>query len=265
MKITLLTTLDESSPLVLALMSTGHIERLVVKCETAESLSGENVLMINWPKILRKDFIDRQQIVLNVHNSLLPRYRGRHAFTWAILNGERELGFSLHVVTPEIDAGDVLGNISFFLGDNEDVVSAFRRGEETLISWLPGVLDAWVRGELLSVPQDASQATYFRKRNDEDNWLPSFNDAILVRNLVRAVAPPYTAGAKCLGANGDTLRISSAEFAGNLSADIPSGAILERKGKVLTVACGGSMLRLTITSGEAVGGMLIGRSRTDSL
>lgn len=252
MTITLLTTLDDSSPLVRALRATGHVDALVATREAADSLRDANVVMINWPYILRQNFIDRQRIVLNVHNSLLPRYRGRHAFTWAILNGERELGFSLHVAVPDIDAGDVFSTVRFPLGDDEDVMTAFRRGEETLLAWLPPALTAWVRGELPRMPQDASQATYFRKRNDEDNWVSSFSEAARVRNLVRAVAPPYTAGAKCRGPHGEMLRIATVAFAGEAPAAAP-GTVLARDGANVTITCGDCALRLVIANAESLG------------
>jgi len=263
MTMTLLTTLEESAPLVRLLRAKGYVDGIVATREGAETLRDADVVMINWPYILSDEFINRQRVVLNVHNSLLPRYRGRHAFTWAILNGERELGYSLHVAVPEIDAGDVLSTVRFPLADHEDVVTAFRRGQEALLAWLPPTLAAWARGELQPVAQDPSLATYFRKRNDEDNWLPSFADTTCVRNLVRAVAPPYTAGAKCRTPRGNTLRIASASLAGAVPTNVSAGTVLVRQDDELTVACADSALRLVIANADALGELRAGDRLVD--
>lgn len=249
--ITLLTTLDEAAPLVQALRATGLIRARITARDEADALVGATILLVNWPHILRQDFIERQQVVLNVHNSLLPRYRGRHAFTWAILHGERELGFSLHIVVPRIDAGDVLAQVAFPLGEDEDVMAAFRRGEEVLLSWLPATLVAWSRGELEARAQDEAAANYFRMRNDEDNWIPSFSRATEVRNIVRAVAPPYTAGAKCRTPDGAVLRVASAAIGATNPAGREPGTVLGRDGDILHIACGDSVLFLRLAGGSA--------------
>jgi methionyl-tRNA formyltransferase len=242
----LLSTLDESAPLVQALRATGLIGDHVSNLEAAGQLHGADILLLNWPFILKPEFISRQHAILNVHNSLLPRYRGRHAFTWAILHGERQLGFSLHAVVPRVDAGDVFAQTAFDLGEDEDVNVAFRRGEQALQEWLPTTIGAWARGELRGEPQDEAKASYFRRRNDDDNDVPSFECAGRVRDLVRAVAPPYTPGAKCRTNDGAVLRFAGARLGGTAPAGCAPGTVLARDGAALLVACADGLLRLTL-------------------
>lgn len=241
--ITLLTTLDSNSDLFKVVERTGLISRVLRSREELEYVSDSSVLLLNWPYILREDFIARQRIVLNVHNSLLPRYRGRHAFTWAILNGERELGFSLHRVVAAVDAGEVFAQANFFLGLDEDVNDALRRGEGLLNTWLPKTLLEWAEGCLVGKPQDETCASSFRRRSAEDNWLISFDHANSVRDLVRAVAPPYTSGAKIRTAAGQILHFASSQVISSAVDDNP-GRILSIDSLGIDVACIDGVVRL---------------------
>lgn len=236
--LTLMTTLDADAPLLIAIQETGLVSRIVRNREEQAALHGATVLLVNWPYILDEGFIARQSVVVNVHNSLLPRYRGRHAFTWAVMEGEQELGFSLHKVVAAVDAGDVLAQASFRLQPDEDINDAFRYGEELLVAWLPRTLKEWTEGRLQARPQDELKATMYRRRRPEDNWLGSFGDAEQVRNFVRAVAPPYTPGAMCCTQAGEILHIASARLATDVRvADAAPGSVLDVTGDAVSVAC----------------------------
>ena len=67
-------------------------------------------LLFYYSDIISREFLDSHSNInlLNLHNSLLPKYRGFHAFSWAIEMGEEELGYTLHRVAAEIDAGLIL-------------------------------------------------------------------------------------------------------------------------------------------------------------
>lgn len=259
--LTLLTTLESNAPLFSAIESTGLVSKVARSREALDSVSDADVLLINWPYILSSEFIARQRTVLNVHNSLLPRYRGRHAFTWAILNGETQLGFSLHEVVAEVDAGDVLAQVAFDLGLDEDVNDAFSRSAVLLNEWLPSVLIEWASGRLVAHPQDETCASLFRRRHAQDNWLVSFDRAEKVRDLVRAVAPPYTQGAMCCTATGEILHFSSSEVVDDAASIDAPGCILKVDEEGLLVACTQGVVRLV----PVESGLLTGLQAGDSL
>ncbi|WP_454254980.1 methionyl-tRNA formyltransferase [Pseudomonas sp. Marseille-Q8238] len=259
--LTLLTTLEFDAPLFSAVESSGLVSKVVRSREGLGSVSDANVLLINWPYILSSEFISRQHAVLNVHNSLLPRYRGRHAFTWAILNGETQLGFSLHEVVAEVDAGGVLAQVAFNLGVDEDINDAFRRGTALLNEWLPSALIEWASGRLVAHPQDETCASLFRRRHAQDNWLVSFDRAEKVRDFVRAVAPPYTQGAMCCTAAGEILHFSSSEVVDDAASSAAPGCILKVDEESLLVACVHGVVRLV----PVESGLLAGLHAGDSL
>ncbi|MGB4073031.1 methionyl-tRNA formyltransferase [Pseudomonas sp.] len=241
--ITLLTTLEPTAELFKVVDNTGLISRVFRSRDELDQVNDAIMLLINWPYILHPDFIARQRVVLNVHNSLLPRYRGRHAFTWAILNGERELGFSLHRVVAAVDAGEVFAQTAFPLAVEEDVNGAFRRGEEILNSWLPGTLLDWAEGRLVAHPQDETHASSFRRRHAEDNWLMSFDRAEQVRDLIRAVAPPYTSGAMSRTTQGEILHFASSQVVDSVARGEP-GRIVAIDKLGISVACADGIVRL---------------------
>lgn len=128
---------------------------------------------------------------LNLHGSLLPRYRGRVPVNWAVFHGEKETGASLHRMEVKPDAGALIDQLAVPILPNDTAHLVFQKvtcaAEIVLMRSLPGLL----QGTQDETPLDLSAGSYFGGRKPEDgriNWLDS---AQQVHNLVRAVAPPY--------------------------------------------------------------------------
>jgi methionyl-tRNA formyltransferase len=155
---------------------------------------GSKVILFSYSKIITPDQIKSYQI-FNLHNSLLPKYRGLHAFTWAIINGESEIGFTLHKIDENIDNGEIVSQLKFQLFPTENINHAFSKGWELLNEWLPQQIELLNSDNYTLKTQNPMHATYFCRRKSEDshiNWnLPSID----ILNLIRAVHPPYTEGA----------------------------------------------------------------------
>jgi methionyl-tRNA formyltransferase len=162
-----------------------------------EANNFEVTVLVSYGKLLkREEILDYPTFFLNVHNSLLPKYRGLHAFSWAIINGEEYLGYTLHVIEEGIDNGAIVSQIKFKLLENEDVNDAFRKGRSVLKYWLSDVLSSLTWEKLSrAIPQDEREATYVVRRKEEDNRINWNQKCIEIYNLIRAVAPPYTKGA----------------------------------------------------------------------
>jgi methionyl-tRNA formyltransferase len=128
---------------------------------------------------------------LNMHGSLLPKYRGRAPVHWAIIQGETETGASLHYMEEKPDAGALVDQQSVAILENDDALAVSGKvavaAEEVLRRSLPSL----IAGTAASQPLDLSQGTYFGRRAPKDgriNWRLS---AQSVHDLVRAVAPPF--------------------------------------------------------------------------
>lgn len=128
---------------------------------------------------------------LNMHGSLLPRYRGRVPVNWAVIRGEHETGATLHYMTERADAGDIVDQQAVpILPDDTafDVMNKVAVAAE-IVLWR--TLPRLVRGDAPRKPQDAAAATYFGRRRPEDGRIDWQLGAQAIHDLVRGVAPPY--------------------------------------------------------------------------
>ena len=127
----------------------------------------------------------------NMHGSLLPKYRGRVPVNWAVLNGERETGATLHAMTVKPDAGGIVDAQAVPILPDDTAVEVFRKvcvaAELTLQRSLPGL----VAGTAVLRPQQQAEASYFGRRTAADGAINWRLGVVAVHNLVRAVAPPY--------------------------------------------------------------------------
>ena len=128
---------------------------------------------------------------LNLHGSLLPKYRGRAPVNWAVLHGETETGATLHYMTAKPDAGDIVAQTAVPILPDDTAREVFNKITVAAEMTLHRVLPALVNGTAPRLPQDLSQGSYFPGRKPEDGRIDWNWPAIRIHNLVRAVAPPY--------------------------------------------------------------------------
>ena len=128
---------------------------------------------------------------LNMHGSLLPKYRGRVPINWAIIHGERETGATLHYMTIKPDNGDIVAQERVPIGPDETAAEVFDKVTDAAASALERVLPALIAGNAPRVAQDLSQGGYFGGRKPEDGRIDWTLPARRIHDLVRAVAPPY--------------------------------------------------------------------------
>lgn len=172
---------------------------------------------------------------LNMHGSLLPRYRGRAPVNWAVLHGETQTGASLHYMAVKPDAGDLVAQTAVPILPDDTARDVFDKvtvaAEITLDRVLPGLL----AGSAPRVPLDLAAGSYFGGRKAEDGRIDWREPAAAIHNLVRAVAPPYPGATTSLG--GRPARILSSRV---LDATAPAGPPLLRvDGDRLVAQCGG--------------------------
>ena len=133
---------------------------------------------------------------LNMHGSLLPKYRGRVPINWAVLHGETETGATLHVMAEKPDAGDIVAQQAVPIGPDETAGEVFAKVTTAAAATLQSVLPQLLKGDVPCRPNDLSQGSYFGGRKPEDGRIHWEQTAAQVYNLIRAVAPPYP-GAFC--------------------------------------------------------------------
>lgn len=136
---------------------------------------------------------------MNLHGSLLPRYRGRCPVNWVLVNGETETGVTLHHMTPRPDDGDIVGQKQVPIHETDTALILHHKiataAGELLVAILPEILaDSAPR-----IPQDNAISCYFGGRKPKDGQIDWTRSAHDVRNLVRAVTRPYPGAFSFLG------------------------------------------------------------------
>lgn len=128
---------------------------------------------------------------LNMHGSLLPKYRGRAPVNWAILHGEKETGATLHIMEIKPDAGDIVGQAAVSIGPDETATEVFAKVSNAAVEVINQALPQLIQGTVPRKPNELSKGSYFGGRKPSDGQIHWEQTAKQVHNLVRAVAPPY--------------------------------------------------------------------------
>ena len=128
---------------------------------------------------------------LNMHGSLLPRYRGRAPVNWAVLHGERETGATLHYMAEKPDAGDMVAQTAVPILPDDTARDVFDKVTVAAEITLDRVLPALVAGAAPRIPLDLATGSYFGGRTAADGRIDWSRAAQRIHDLVRAVAPPY--------------------------------------------------------------------------
>ncbi len=127
---------------------------------------------------------------LNMHGSLLPKYRGRVPVNWAVLHGERETGATLHYMAAKPDAGDMVAQTAVPILPDDTAREVFDKVTVAAELTLDRVLPALAAGTAPRIPLDLAAGSYFGGRRPEDGRIDWSQPAAAIHNLVRAVAPP---------------------------------------------------------------------------
>ncbi len=157
--------------------------------EDFESVACRYVFLCGYSRPIDKSRLEKKTY-LNVHGSLLPKYRGMHATFYAIMNGEKELGITFHLVNPYMDAGDILAQFPFpYVGqtvqDINDMIDAL------VYQHAGKVLSEFILGRIKPVPQNDSEALFGAKRSVDDCLIDFMMSNTLLRRFFQALTPGY--------------------------------------------------------------------------
>ena len=164
---------------------------------------------------------------INLHGSLLPKYRGRTPHVWAIINGEEEVGITAHIMEDSCDTGNIVSQYKLPVDRDTDTGATILEKYKEIYPLLISEICAQIStNKIVLTPQDHSKATYFGKRTAADgiidwNW---FKERIF--SWVQAQAHPYPGAFTFY--NGEKITIDRVDFEdSSYSSDIPNGFILK--------------------------------------
>jgi len=178
---------------------------------------------------------------INVHASLLPRYRGAAPVHRAIIAGERETGVTIMRIVKRLDAGPMLASVTRSIGREETSVDVERDLAHLGATLLVEIADGLAEGSVAETPQDEDAATYAPRLTKDDGAIDWSWPAARIHDLIRGLHPWPHAFSFLDGRR--FILIASAADGLTASSDAP-GTIVESEGDRLVVATGNGALRL---------------------
>ncbi|KAF0217886.1 MAG: methionyl-tRNA [Geobacteraceae bacterium] len=207
--------------------------------ETIRELSPDLIVVVAFGQILPKGLLDiPRHGCINVHASLLPRYRGAAPLNWSIINGETETGVTTMLMDVGLDTGDMLVKKSTSIDPEEDTQSLHDRLMFLGAEALGETLDLLVAGDLKPEKQDDALSSYAPMLKKADGLIEWHNQPQAIKNLVRGMNP-WPGAFTFL--DGKTLKICRVRVAAGFG--VP-GTVLKADRSGLEVACEGGSLSI---------------------
>ncbi|MEX1378202.1 MAG: methionyl-tRNA formyltransferase [Eubacteriales bacterium] len=158
--------------------------------ETLEKLKPDFMVTAAYGQILSQKVLDIPKMgCVNVHGSLLPKYRGAAPIQWAVINGEKQTGITTMLTERGLDCGDILLKETVDIKEQETAGELFDRlavlGGEVLIKTLHGLAD----GSITPKKQNEEEATHFPMLQKQDGEIHWDKTAGQIHNLIRGVNP----------------------------------------------------------------------------
>ena len=218
--------------------------------EALEALRPDLMVTAAFGQILSQRILDIPPLgVINVHASLLPKYRGAAPINWAMLNGEEETGVTIMHMALALDAGDIISQVKTPIDPDETVEMLHDRlarlGADLLAETVQNIAD----GTATRTPQDESQVTLAPMLSRELSPMDWTKPARTLHDQVRGLIPWPSATAEL---NGVKCKIFATAVLDETTGKAP-GSVLAADKKGLKIACGeGTVLRIDIL--QAAGG-----------
>ncbi|MDD3253730.1 MAG: methionyl-tRNA formyltransferase [Lachnospiraceae bacterium] len=215
--------------------------------EEMRALQPDVMVVIAFGQILSKELLEVPKYgCVNIHASLLPKYRGAAPIQWAVLNGDAETGITTMMMDVGMDTGDMLEKLVVPLEKNETGGSLFDRlsllGGDLILS----TLDKLEAGTLVRIPQNHDEATHVKKISKSMGDIDWTKDAAAIERLIRGLNPWPSAFTHW---NGKMLKLWEAEVlpdrAGGDAQKAACGEVLEAAGDALKVQTGDGILKIT--------------------
>jgi methionyl-tRNA formyltransferase len=217
----------------------------------AAQLAPELIVVAAYGKILPEEILNAPPYgSINVHSSLLPKYRGAAPINWAILDGERETGVSIMYMARELDAGDVILQKTTPIGAEENAQELTARLADLGAEALAETVTALAAGTAARTPQDESKQSYASMLTREMSPIDWSRSAHQISCQVRGLIPWPCASTDII--SGEEMKIFAVTETGE-SASAQPGTIVAAGKQGIDIACGDGK-RLRITELQAKGG-----------
>lgn len=197
------------------------------------------IVVTAYGRILPKSLLELAPMgCINVHGSLLPKYRGAAPIQWSVIKGEKEVGVTIIQMDEGMDTGDMLLTAKITPAKDETAGSLFAKlaslGSETLLKAIQGLKE----GSIISIEQDHSQATEAPMLKKDDGLIDWSKDATEIESLIRGLDP--WPSAFCFFEE-KRMRLFSPEVVYQ-DSDASPGTVIQADKRGLLIACGSNCL-----------------------
>ncbi len=210
---------------------------------TLKEINPDLIVVVAYGKIIPKEIIDIPKYgIINVHSSLLPKYRGASPIHSAILNGDTETGVSIMYIEEELDAGDVILKEHCEITEEDTLGTLHDRLKELGAKGLKKAMELIKSGNVKAERQNESEATFVRPITKEQGKINWNSTKEVIYNQIRGLNP--FPGAYTFNEKGENIKIYKSEKV-EKEYEGENGSIVEiinRKGPVVKVSDGGIIL-----------------------
>ena len=209
--------------------------------DTLRKMEPEVIVVVAFGQILTKEILDMPKYgCINVHASLLPKYRGSAPIQWAVINGEKESGVTTMLMNEGIDTGDMLKKAVVPLDEKETGGSLFDKLADEGAKLLVETLKDLEQGTITRTPQQEEEATHVKMLDKKMGLIDFSKSAVEIERLIRGLNPwpsAYT------GYKGKTLKIWDADVV-DKEMDGEVGQVVEVSKHELFIKTGKGLLSL---------------------
>lgn len=205
-----------------------------------KELAPEAIVVVAFGQILSREILEIPPYgCVNIHASLLPKYRGAAPIQWAVIDGEKETGVTTMLMDQGLDTGDILETTVIPIDEKETGGSLFDKLSQAGGALILSTLEKLKEGTAVRTPQDHTASTYAKMLDKKLGDIDWTMDAEAIERLIRGLNPWPSAYTRW---NGKTLKLWSAQVCETEGAR--PGEVLEAEGDSLVIACGGQSLRI---------------------
>lgn len=201
------------------------------------------IFCVGWSRLLGDSVLCvAQRGVVGFHPAALPANRGRHPLVWALALGLRQTASTFFLMDSGADSGPLLSQLPVDIDLEDDAASLYAKVLELLPLQVETIVRGLHDGSLIPKPQDATSATYWRKRSVEDGRIDWRMESSAIRNLVRALSRPYP-GAHFMH-QGREVKVWRCSEHSEAPPNAEPGKVLSVEGRLITVRSGRGAIRL---------------------
>tara|TARA_A100001388_G_C28774214_1_gene506065 strand:+ start:2974 stop:3885 length:912 start_codon:yes stop_codon:yes gene_type:complete len=208
-------------------------------------LKPDLIFVTDFKYILKQNILDLPRIgSINLHPSILPKYRGRASINWAIINGESELGLTAHWIDQGIDTGKIIKQIKFKLEFSDDINSVLIKYYSLYEQITTNIIDILSTEIPIGLEQNENQATYYPRRKPSEGIINWNQYSLDIYNFIRAISYPYPGAFSFINNQKLIIWKSKPEYQLKLKSNNIPGQIIKLTNNRIYVACKNSILEI---------------------